>query len=190
MSQLGGDLYSWARDAVWRPEDQIKKIADAQTKAFDKLENNLKTLQAAVNGGSQDRSQALKALDQAMSDARTLRTSNENLYQRLVLAREENAKLVAIAAKAGGPMGGHDFVLATGEGMRIDKTTTVGVTQVGDTWVYMNLTAKNHSNGAGGYVSLGGSMSYQGADGKVCKVGPVSISGTNQRIATFVQSCI
>lgn len=158
------ELYQWGKSRLLGPDEFLVQIKEEQDKSFEKLQDSLKALNSAMDGGNRE------ALTQVKGAVDEIKHLNNSLISRLSLAKSENERL----AKAVGVPGGLDLILSRDSGLSLDALSHVGVQGIQSNGAYVSVASKEGST-APTFLRSGESISYTGASGGRCRVTLVSV---------------
>lgn len=163
-----GEVYQWGKRVALGPDEFLVQIKVEQEKSFDRLLESLNALNASVDGGNR---QVFSQVREAVQEIKSL---NEGLVSRLVLANAENARM----AKVAGIPGGIDLILSRDSGMRLDSLSHVGVQTIRPNGANVVVSSKDGSTNPK-FLRSGESIAYVGADGGNCRVTLLSVDPNN-----------
>lgn len=174
------DLYDTLKPWGNGTDAFLQQMKQDQTKAFASLEEGLQRIRGSIDGG--DRA-AFRQVSEAVEE---LKDVNVGLMSQLALAKQENERLSQVAARQHGVSGGYDFILGENTGLRLDRSTQIGVDTISGDGAYVRLSAKDTQN-ARTFLDNGESVAYTNGAGQPCKVTLLSVSGGSA--ASFALSC-
>lgn len=180
---LLNDAYSAARDWATNKPNYLTALAEQQDKEFAALKDSLNQISNSIS--SSDR----EAFRQVRDVVTSIEKTNAGLIQQLALAKQENETLRKITSQDAGVSGGYDIILTEGAGLRIDATTTLGLTHVGATGVHINLTSAGVDQARTVALAPGASLAYQNASGNPCKLSLLSFKDGTGGSASFAMGC-
>ena len=94
-----------------------------------------------------------------------------------------------VAQRTAGVSGGYDFILAEGNGVRIDDSTVLGVSSVHNGYAIVNLTSASSDRAVKESLRNGESVAYVSAKGQACKLSLLSINNADVGTASFAVGC-
>ena len=179
---VASEAYGYLKSKWSGPDEFLAQMAESHAREFEALKTSLGNLERALPPGEKE------TLKNIQDSIRTLERTNQSLLQQLATAKREIASLSELAAQRTGITGGYDFSLAPGEGIRLDATTSFGLTTIYNNarWVSVNLTSRDQERAKQADLQSGQSLPYKDNAGRRCKVAVQTITGGS---ATFAIVC-
>lgn len=178
---LLNESLSWARDQMMDKPDYLQELAKAQQKQFEDVKASLRQISGSIDAGGR------AAYDQVRDAVVSMEKTNASLIQQLVLAKQENETLRKLGSEKTGIAGGYDFLLAQGNGLRLEDGTTFGLEYVGGGGARVNLSSPTESTNR--FLRSGQAVTYTSRTGGSCRVALLSINDARIGTASFARSC-
>ena len=156
---LGAEAYQYGRSMIVPADTGLDDIKRQQAESFQKLDDSLKALGTAVDGGNRD---AISQVRHAVDEIRGL---NGGLVARLALAAAENDRMSQVV----GVPGGLDIILTRDAGMSLDAQSELGVQNITSNGAYVSVVSFEGESGRR-FLRSGESIAYTGGDGRSCRV--------------------
>ena len=180
LGVLGNEAYTYARNKMLGPDEFLVQIREEQARNFTTLKEGLSKLDSLMQG------QGGSVFAEVRNAAASLRKDNENLLSQLTLAKLENERLSQNLAQRGGIRGGYDFIISKAGGLRIDKGTVIGLPDVANNGVMVNLHSSDGDIRR--FIASGESIDFNNAMKQACSVSLLTISG-DLGSASFALAC-
>lgn len=178
---LLNESLSWARDRMMDKPDYLQELAKTQERQFEDVKASLRQISGSIDAG--DRA----AYDQVRDAVASMEKTNASLIQQLVLAKQENETLRKVGSEKTGIAGGYDFLLAQGNGLRLEDGIAFGLVKVGGGGARVNLSSPTESTNR--FLRSGQAVTYISRTGGSCRVALLSINDARIGTASFARSC-
>jgi len=180
---FGHEAIDRIMDKFRDPDDFLVQMKDEQQQNFDALKASLSELKGSLDGNGN------AALKNVASAAEALKNTNARLIEEFALARRENDTLRQAVRDATGMEGGSDFIVGESGSWQIDPETSIGLTDVGSSYVHVNLTSRDHDTSVRKRLNAGQSVAYTSASGQACKIALHTINNASPGSASFSRIC-
>src|SRR3546814_16343814 len=85
--------------------------------------------------------------------------------------------------------GGSDFIVGESGSWQIDPETSLGLSDVGSSYVYVNLTSRDNETSVRRRLDAGEAVAYTSASGEACKIALHTINNAKPGSASFSRMC-
>lgn len=180
---LGHEAIDRVMDKFRDPDDFLVQMKDEQKQNFDALKASLSELKGSLDADGN------AALKNVASAAEALKNTNARLIEEFALAKRENDTLRQAVRDATGMEGGSDFIVGEASSWQIDPETSIGLTDVGSSYIYVNLTSRDSDTSVRTRLNAGESVAYTSASGQACKIALHTINNARPGSASFSRMC-
>lgn len=180
---IGEDLYGQVRNQLLPSDDPLGALAQQQQAGFDELKAGLASLRGSVDG------EGRAALKEVAAASEAVRRLNQDILAKLRFAEEENRSLQRNLQASRGVGGGHDFLLAPQESIKLDGANVFGLDRIGNSTVWVSLTSTSGEDSKPRRpLRAGESIAFRNARGQDCKVSLMSLRDGIE-VASFALVC-
>jgi hypothetical protein len=183
LGVLGNEAADRVMQNFREPDAFLVQMKDEQKQNFDALKSSLSELRGSLDGNSN------AALRNVASAAEALQNTNARLIEEFALAKRENDTLRQAVRNATGMEGGSDFIVGESSSWQIDPQTSIGLTDVGSSYVYVNLTSRDSDSSVRKGLNVGEAIAYTSASGEACKIALHTINNARPGSASFSRIC-
>jgi len=183
LGVFGNEAISRVMDTFRDPDQFLVQMKDEQARSFEALNASLSELKGSLDADGRG------ALNEVATAAQALKNTNARLIEEFALARRENDTLRKAVREATGMEGGSDFIVGEASSWQIDQETSIGLTDVGSSYIYVNLTSRDSDTSVRTRLNAGESVAYTSAEGQACKIALHTINNARPGSASFSRLC-
>lgn len=183
LGVLGNEAVDRFMQNFREPDEFLVQMKDEQKQNFEALNASLSELKGTLDADGRS------ALSGVASAAEALKNTNARLIEEFALAKRENDTLRQAVSNATGMTGGSDFIVGEASSWQIDPQTSLGVTDVGPSYVYVNLTSRDSDTSVRKRLDTGEAVAYTSASGEACKIALHTTNNARPGSASFSRMC-
>lgn len=180
---LGNEAVDRVMQNFREPDEFLVQMKDEQKRNFEALNASLSELKGTLDADGRS------ALGNVAAAAEALKNTNARLIEEFALARRENDTLREAVRNATGMEGGSDFIVGEASSWQIDPETSIGLTDVASSYIYVNLTSRDSDTSVRRRLNAGESVAYTSASGQACKIALHTINNAKPGSASFSRIC-